>query len=711
MLRDSLQELRELGFRGTAFRIGWELKTRTGLTQTSPLSPRAGGSRRTRVAHVADDWEWTARLPFADPVAVADAMRDRISAAALQRLDELATQAIRGRILCFGHWMGNYGTPPDWTLNPVNGRHWDPKVHWSRALAAEAEVGDVKLSWELGRFPQAYHLARAAAFRPGRAEELAHALYGQVLSFVRENPIGFGIHWASGQEVAIRLLAWLFALDTLMVRSGVGREAASTVRAAFVDGCRHIERFIDYARVAVYNNHLLSEALGLHAAGALLPDPEAHGWRELSRSLLDEAAERQFYGDGAYIQQSHNYHRVAIYSLLWAATISRTLGEEPSDQRTSALARSLDFLLQQQNPTDGRLPNYGSNDGALPSVLSTCDFSDFRPCLQAVSLAVRGERLYPPGPWDEAAAWLLGPQSLEAPMRAPERRSLYFNETGYVVLRGQDETSFATFRCGTIRDRFAQIDMLHLDVWWRGHNVLVDPGSYLYNGPAEWHDHFMRTASHNTLTVDGHDQMLHYRRFKALYWTRANVLHFEDGERFSLCVGEHLGFSRLVEGCVHRRSVLMVKDGLWVVVDRVEGQGPHTVRLHWLAGDFPFRFDRDAARLQLETPAGPFSVAIRHADGSVVPADLVAGRNDPPRGWLSRYYAHKIPVPSLATELSTTLPQTLVTVLGPGAPELARDARGGYVVRTETQSVTFQLLGGRIAGVRLAPESTSGARV
>ena len=52
-----------------------------------------------------------------------------------------------------------------------------------------------------------------------------------------------------------------------------------------------------------------------------------------------------------------------------------------------------------------------------------------------------------------------------------------------------------TFRCGTLRDRFSQIDMLHLDVWWRGQNVLVDGGSYLYNGPAAWHEHFMGTAA------------------------------------------------------------------------------------------------------------------------------------------------------------------------------------------------------------------------
>src|SRR5262249_33285953 len=155
-----------------------------------------------------------------------------------------------------------------------------------------------------------------------------------------------------------------------------------------------------------------------------------------------------------------------------------------------------------------------------------------------------------------------------------------------------DEASFATFRCGSLLDRFSQIDMLHLDVWWRGINVLVDPGSYLYNDRPEWHEHFMRTASHNTIVIDQLDQMLHFRQFKVLYRTRARLLKFEDDERWSLASGEHDGYRRHDGGCIHRRSVLFLKDDLWVVVDHVRGSGRHSVRLHWLGGDLPFSFDR-----------------------------------------------------------------------------------------------------------------------
>ena len=392
---------------------------------------------------------------------------------------------------------------------------------------------------------------------------------------------------------------------------------------------------------------------------------------------------------------------MALQDLLWACLIARSGDDAPARPWLAALERSLDFLLAQQNPSDGRLPNYGSNDGALPCVLSTCDFSDFRPTLQAVSLLTRGERLYPPGPWDEEAAWLLGPKALDAPQRDITRRSLSFAATGYHVLRGDDSGSFAAFRCGSLRDRFSQIDMLHLDVWWRGQNVLVDGGSYLYNDTEGWHDHFMGTASHNTLVVDGHDQMVHFRRFKVLYWTEARLLDFEERPQWRLVAGEHYGYRRHAGQCVHRRSVLMIGDDLWVVADTVMGTGRHRARLHWLCGDFPHSRGSADGLLSLSTPLGPFAVRAYDEKAAPLVPDVVRGQESPPRGWLARYYARKVPVPSFAVEREGAVPLTFISVLGAGVPGLAR-LHQEYVVLGVSGTVRFRLEEGLIRVVALA---------
>jgi asparagine synthase (glutamine-hydrolysing) len=289
---------------------------------------------------------------------------------------------------------------------------------------------------------------------------------------------------------------------------------------------------------------------------------------------------------------------------------------------------------------------------------------------------------------------------LDAPLRPRARRSVSFGPSGYHVLRGADPGSFAAVRCGPLRDRFSQIDMLHVDVFWRGHNVLVDAGSYLYNGPQRWHELFGGTSSHNTVGLDGRDQMLHYRRFKNIYGIRAELLAFEDRPAYALVEGEHHGYARHPGGCVHRRAVLFVKDDLWIVADRIVGEGTHAARLHWLGGDFPHRYDPAAGALALATPAGPFTITVLDEAGAPLAGDVVAGAQDPPRGWTSRYYGEKVPVPSLAVERVAPLPITLISVLAPGRPEVRVEA-GRYHVACGASRVRFQLDDGRISAVEV----------
>ncbi|MBN2191930.1 MAG: heparinase II/III-family protein [Polyangiaceae bacterium] len=387
--------------------------------------------------------------------------------------------------------------------------------------------------------------------------------------------------------------------------------------------------------------------------------------------------------DGAYLQLSHNYHRLALQVLLLAVAFTERSGSPADPRLLAALERSVVFLHAHQNPADGSLPNFGTNDGGLPALLSTCDFTDFRPTLQAAALASRGERLYPPGPWDEEAAWLLGSDRLNAPLRPRHQGSVSFSWSGFHVLRGPEPSSFACFRCGTVRDRFAQMDMLHVDIFWRGLNVVCDGGSYLYNGPQLWHRHFQGTRAHNTVTVDGLEQMVHLRRFKLLSPTRAATLGcYTTGHTLSVS-GEHYAFERELPGCVHRRS--LVTDGLelWGVVDDLTGTGRHRLRVHWQLGAFPA--EHDGSRATLHTPQGDFSVGCYTTEGTPLPSTLVHGDEALPRGWLSRYYGEKVPAPSFAVELELELPARLVTVLGAGQPRLARDADGMAVLSAQAR--------------------------
>jgi asparagine synthase (glutamine-hydrolysing) len=663
------RELRELGWQGSAYRVGFELGQRLGIDRY-----RDGRHARHREPSAGVDEGWVSRSPFAIPPAKL-VLEELLDGAAKAALLAQVGAADAGRIIAFGRWIADHGSPIDWHQEPDGGARWPDDQHWSLAQRGGPGTGDIKLVWEVGRFPQAYALARAARRAPSLADDCGRVLSDHVRGFIADNPYPLGVHWASGQEIALRIMAWAFALPLVHATAGLDRELLRTVAGAIATGAEHIERHIGYARHAVYNNHLLSEALGLMLAGQLLQEhPRAARWRDEGHQILTEQAGRQFYPDGGYIQQSHNYQRLACQVLLWACAVARTAGGDPDPAWIGALDRSLDFLGAAVNPDDGRLPNYGANDGALPSPLSSCAYHDFRPTLQAMAVVTRGERRFPPGPWDEEALWFAGSAAAAAPYRPAPLASRSFAVSGHHLLRGRDGGHFGAFRCGSVLDRFSQIDMLHLDVWWRGHNVLADGGSYLYNGPAAWNAHFVRTASHNTVQVEDWDQMVHARRFKCLYWTQAELLSFERGHRWMLAAGEHRGFERELAGCVHRRAVLLFADELWLVVDRVAGSGTHPLRLHWLAG-CPGAATADGLAAELKTPAGGYRVAVYDEDGVPRPLDVVSGRDEPPRGWISRHYGRKRAVPSIVARADGPLPCTMISVLGP--PGASARALGG----------------------------------
>jgi asparagine synthase (glutamine-hydrolysing) len=683
------REAVELGVKGTLARGAWEIKTRSGLARLATDT----GSEAQVSAFLKSG---SRRMPFANPNEAASAIRSLISPGDAQHLAWLASEATRGRILCFGRWMADFGNPIDWHRDPTNEHRWPADAHWTKAIQGGHGRTEIKFAWEAARFPQAYFMARAAALDPSAAPDLAAAFSSQVLSFIDRSQPGRGVHWFSGQEIALRHLAWLFAIHVFSASGLVSDSLRTAVGRNLAASGAHIARHIEYARDSVYNNHLLSEALGLYVAGGLLPGNEAERWRKEGFELLSEAADRMVYRDGGYLQDSHNYHRVAMQIYLWATAFTGANGEEPPRAWTAAMERSLDFLLSHQNDTDGRLPNYGANDGSNPLVLATTDFSDFRPILQALSVATRDERVYPPGPWDEMAVWFFGPEALEMPTRIPRKTSISFAASGYHLLRGTQTESFCAFRCGSILDRFAQIDMLHLDVWWRGENVLADAGTYLYNGPVHWHRHFLRTESHSTVQIDGRDQMPHVRQFKTLYQTPARLLRFEDTPEWAIGEGEHYGYQREDE-CIHRRAVLFLKEAeLWVVLDTISGatisgEGSHRARLHWLAGDYPYDFDRHEARLGLETPKGRFTVTVLDRTGTPHgTVDVASGVEEPPRGWLSRYFGEKVPVPSLAAIATSPLPIVFVTLACAGNP-VVHVSGEDWTVAVNERTIQFRI--------------------
>ncbi len=641
---------RQLGLRQIAWYAWYQVLLRSGYLSRATAAPPAWEPP-------ASDWRRHIPLP------PASALRRLLGEQGMEQAQTAAEEVKGGKIRLFGGPPGplHLSLPPD-------------TPHWTRcnpaALLQERHLPDIKYLWEPARFGWAFALGRAYRLEENPAYAAAFWAYAE--TFWDSNPPYRGPNWASGQEAALRLLALAWAGAVFAAAPASTPPRLKRLRRSLAEHAARIPPTLAYAR-AQNNNHLLSEAAGLLTAARLLPQhPQARRWQRLGRRWWRWGLTHQIAPDGEYIQHSANYHRLMLQLALWVEAVCP---EANAGLPRAALGRASRWLLSLCDPHSGRVPNLGPNDGAYIFPLSGQPFGDYRPVLQAASRAFLGERAFPSGPWDEMTLWFL-PQAAGAPP-GPRLRPSPGGAPG--ILR--TPSGWGYLRAVGLASRPGHADQLHLDLWHAGQNILLDPGTYLYNAPPPWDNALTRAAVHNTLTVDGQDQMSRAGRFLYLDWAQGEILARESAPAgtWERLRARHTGYRRL--GIIHTRTVTAYARGAWEVEDLLDGppETEHTFRLHWLLPDGEWNLDADeesaACRLRLR-PKGwaravEISIAAESAAGRPLQPSLArageplfgAHAIPPWRGWVSPTYGVKLPALSLAVRLRAAAPVRFVTRL------------------------------------------------
>jgi len=483
-----------------------------------------------------------------------------------------ADRICKGEFCLYSHLWVEFGDKPDWHRNPLSGETSPSDVHWT--AMGDFGFGDIKNIWEPSRFSWAFDLCRAyAATQDERYRERFRRL---LADWMEKNPPNTGVNWRCGQEASIRLFACLFARQ-VFADEGIDRMVDQLAEVT----AERVVANIGYA-LSQKNNHGTSEAALLLTVGLLYDEVEL---AERGTKLLQELSDELIYEDGGTSQHSFNYARVMLDTLTWCSALLDSNSQQVPQAIRSALSRCAEHLYLCQDEESGWLSNFGSNDGALLFPLTDCHYRDYRPSIQAAWVLAEGKRIYGSGAWDDMAYWLLRGHLDEADFSPMERKSFNAPVSGIHVLRASGG-DFCLIRCGGFRHRPAHADQLHVDIWQGGENVAWDPGSFSYNEPAPFDSGFKNTRFHNTVEVDGLDQMDKAGRFLWLPWCKGNSHGIRREGELEIWEGEHDGYRRLVSPVEHRRAVIrhgasfLVLDG---VTDR--GGGVHDFTLRWMGAN------------------------------------------------------------------------------------------------------------------------------
>lgn len=537
-----------------------------------------------------------------------------------------------------GRLFGNVAVPagaapPLFSAHPLTGAPW-PGADRPWWQLSDFGHDDIKLVWELSRFPWLVPMAQQA--RAGEPGALAR-LNRWLAAWLRDDPPYLGPNWKCGQEASLRVLTLALAAHVL---EQVDRPSPAMVALVRLH-LRRIAPTIGYA-LGQDNNHGTSEAIALFVGGSWLArvgDRDAAGWARTGRRWLDERAGALIASDGSFSQHSVVYHRLVLDSYSLAEWWRRRL-DLPSFAGTTIarLRQATGWLRQMTDPESGDAPNLGANDGARLIVLSDAGYRDFRPSVDRASVLFDAARAFP----DDARsgdelAWL----GLEARATATPLTSTQYDDGGYAVLRAGEAR--ALLRYPRFAFRPSQADALHLDLWLGSRNLSRDAGTLSYHGSAERSAYFVGTRAHSTIEFDGRDQMPRLSRFLFGDWLvtdRLEPLRAEgDGWRFA--AGYRDG-----QGAGHLRRVALAADRL-VVEDEIDGFAERAV-LRWrlAPGDWH----------PIDGGVTDGSVTIRvtvHSDTGARPR-LASGAE-------SLFYGEEHQIPVL--EVETTRPGPITTVM------------------------------------------------
>jgi hypothetical protein len=402
-------------------------------------------------------------------------------------------------------------------------------------------AGDHKPIWELNRHQHLIVLAQAYLLT-GDCSHLDEIL-AQLESWIAANPFHRGVNWASALEVAFRALSWLWVLHL------AGRQMPADFRARWVHmlylhGCHLANNLSFYFSP---NNHLVGEALALHALGLFFAGlPRAARWEMLGARVMREQMDVQIRADGSSFEQSTYYQVYLLDMFSLHAMLAR-----PGPEYMEKLERMAEFVEAVRGPS-GRLPLLGDDDGGrVPHGMLRC------------------------------------------PRRPGTRQSRLFPDSGLAVMTcGATHAIVDAGPFGAMNAGHSHSDTLSIIVRSGDDDILIDPGTYTYTGDWKWRDWFRGSSAHNTIRIDGRDQAAMGGPFCWVGKPEVAILDWQtDAER------DVLEAECRYAGFTHRRRVEFRKPDVFLIADYVDGPGgEHEVEQFWHLGSL-------AARSAITLPA------------------------------------------------------------------------------------------------------------
>lgn len=559
MINQFIQILKNQGPRYVAFRAMYEAKRKTGLLKRAfPTNPKV----KEYITH--KDWK-ALKISFL----TGSRNEIKIPKRPNDKLEENFNNIKAGKIRYFNR---EWKEVNDWLVNPDSNYHYDISNHWTEIEDITSTQGDIKFVWEKSRFSYLYDIIR---YDYHFDKDNSDFVFNEIEDWLSANPLNMGPNYKCSQETSLRCLNWIFALYFYQDSEHINEARWQKIMHSIHWQIKHVYSNIDFSRICVRNNHAITESMMIYFGGLLFPFlKEAPKWKKEGKKWLEEEIAYQVYEDGTFLQFSHNYQRVLVQLFTWTIALSEIHKEKLSEVTINKATSVVEYMYKCCVGKEGQLPNYGSNDGALFFRFNDLDYSDFRPQINALYNAMTLKHLYIDEKIQEDSFWTCQnlTKDFELNIVFNEEPLQVFSQGGIYTIEDKRDKTFTFYKCTDYKDRPAHADNMHLDIWVNGINYLRDSGTYKYNTSESNIDYFAGTKGHNSLLVNGENQMTKGPRFLWFDWTRFSKVNCVEEKVKFVINSEAKMFPRIENGGImHKRKVEKIKHKpIWIITDEVD---------------------------------------------------------------------------------------------------------------------------------------------
>jgi hypothetical protein len=563
------------------------------------------------------------------------------------------------------------GEKIDWHAEFKSGHRWDPHTYYKRHRPAPYPGGyDIKVPWELSRCQHFVRLGQA--YWITNDEKYAREFAVQIVDWIESNPWPWGVNWTCTMDVAIRAVNWLLGFVFFEESSNLSDE----VRMAFFNSMhthgRHIIRNLENRRKPA-GNHYLANLVGLVHLGILCPDfKEAQKWREFGLRELEQEMFNQVYPDGGDFESSTSYHRLVLEMFLSATLLAQRNGHTFSDNYLYRLEKMIEYVMYITMP-DGTVPLIGDNDNGRLYRLKVWnppekEWVDFRYLLAVGALLFRRpDFARAAGDQWEEAVWFFGEDALTFKKEAASNHassplgSWSFPESGLYVMRHEDLYLAVTdgrkgrYGIGGHNHNDSMSIVLHSD----NYTWIIDPGSYIYTADYEARNLFRSTAYHNVVVIRDLEQnrFLPDQLFGLQNDSQPAVHAWKDCDDHTLFDGSYR-LSTKDRQFHHRRQIFLDKSaGIWIVRDKIEGEGYSPLKWRWHMA--PTTEVQPGDPWILSSPGKKQILHIKLLTSTHIPECFIE------ESWVSIGYGNRHESTTLGAAMETRLPVELTWVFVP----------------------------------------------